>query len=824
MGFETSSEMLINMKDIPKWNRKLNYFDQDPYVLEFFENEFKKMTEGVNIGGYFVHPWLYTHLNIFKTPIPQPDGQEAIINPPLDDCTFYAIETYQEAKEKNKIMALFGTRGFTKTTLITSNVYWTMATRPNGRYTITGGEDKDLGDISSLMEKAFTNIHPAFTIPTLTKDWTSLVEFGVKDKGSGLRYVHGELIITNANKGKESASEKGAGGSPIGAVYDEALHEDSLIPTPNGFITMRDIAIGDVVYAGTGEPTKVLSKINPGVVPVYEFTFSDGSKIISSLDHKWKARTDEDWEILRTEEIIDLYQYLTIYFPKLNNKDVQLEYIERKTDAQVYCIGVAHESETFLTENNIVTHNCGKYHFKKILESQIPAFRTRYGFKLVPILSGTSGNVSLAKDAREVLENPAAFDILVMNWDRLNRMVPEEFMTWDKDVKKTFGTFVPGQMSHRLTTPKIKKPFGDYVGSKNKELNKLTIEVTDWEKATKEVQDMWSAANKDDKRNRDRMYYPLSLDDIFLTTSPNPFPLTVIDRRIRELEEEGRIGRSVNIIKDNNKFKAEFVNKRRADVSHRGGIADAPIVVFGEVLPEAPEKYINVSGLDDYKLDTSDTDSLGALYVIKRRNLAPNEPCETIQASYVAKPERHKDFHSTCETIIECWAAECLMESIDVSFEQYLETKFKAEKWLAPAITKSNKSDRKPQLTKKYGMFPTAGNNEYRFNLLVDWCWEEHTIGIDDEGDKLVKLGVEYVDDVDLLKEMRDWVKGKNSDRIAAFSHALVQAKELDAQGIRPKSMTRQSNVLQLNEPQKRSKHKPNNPFGTIIPSGPYSL
>ena len=66
----TSKELFINMKDVPRWNPRKHYYDQSKEVIDFWEEERKKLIYGVNIGGYFFHPWLYFHINFFKTPIP----------------------------------------------------------------------------------------------------------------------------------------------------------------------------------------------------------------------------------------------------------------------------------------------------------------------------------------------------------------------------------------------------------------------------------------------------------------------------------------------------------------------------------------------------------------------------------------------------------------------------------------------------------------------------------------------------------------------------------------------------------------------------------
>src|SRR5690606_38641907 len=74
----TSKQMYVNMnkRDIPEWNPNKHFFDQDPVVIQFWAEEFNKISHGITINGYFIHPWLYFHLNFFRTPIPQEDATE----------------------------------------------------------------------------------------------------------------------------------------------------------------------------------------------------------------------------------------------------------------------------------------------------------------------------------------------------------------------------------------------------------------------------------------------------------------------------------------------------------------------------------------------------------------------------------------------------------------------------------------------------------------------------------------------------------------------------------------------------------------------------
>lgn len=659
-----SKEMLINMKDVPVYDPSKAYFDQPTYVRQFWKEEFLKIKKGVKIGPYQMSGWLYFHLNIFKTPIPTVNGDK-LMHPPLSDNELLIADSLSEAERRNKVLALFGTRGFRKTTFISSHIHYTICTKPLGIYSVIGGNQDDLMAIASLNEKTFSNVTPAFYLPTLNKDWEDYVRFGFKDKSnSGRSYVHAEISITNANDKVKASKEKGAGLSPVGFVIDEV----------------------------------------------------------------------------------------------------------------------------------------GKFSFKSVLKSALPAFRTPYGFRLQPILSGTSGSMDLAKDAKDVLESPDKWDILNFDYNRLCQHVPDEFITWKDDKGKPFGTFVPGQMSSRITVKKKKTSLGEYLRMKHPELDKIEVQVTDWEKATAFVKDLHKRGEtgKDKEAQDDRVYFPLKIDDIFLTKGNNPFPIHAINRRIKEIEDSGLSGKRVELFEEAGKVNFKFSDKDLAEIEHPGGPVDAPFTLYGSLPETPPEKYMNVSGLDDYKVNIADTDSLGSFYVISRRNLELGAPCEKILLSLNTRPNRHEDFHEQIERGLKAFNSECLMEAADTTFISHLERKGLQYKYLAPAITFSpsqmNNSSKK--LNNEFGLYPTTWNNDFRMNVFINWTWEEHTIGFDESKNPIVKYSIEFIDDLELLCQMRDYRKGKNVDRIVAFSHAILHAFMLDKNNVLPKNMRNKINLL----------------------------
>ena len=74
-----------------------------------------------------------------------------------------------------------------------------------------------------------------------------------------------------------------------------ALTLDTPIPTPDGWTTMGDIAVGDKVYDEKGRIRYVVAKSDVFQNrPVYEITFSNGEQIIADENHEWIVATGND--------------------------------------------------------------------------------------------------------------------------------------------------------------------------------------------------------------------------------------------------------------------------------------------------------------------------------------------------------------------------------------------------------------------------------------------------------------------------------------------------------------------------------------------------
>ncbi|WP_102419218.1 replicative DNA helicase [Mycobacterium sp. 4858] len=72
----------------------------------------------------------------------------------------------------------------------------------------------------------------------------------------------------------------------------KALALDTPLPTPTGWTTMGDVAVGDELLGADGRPTRVVAAT--GVMlgrPCYEVEFSDGTVIVADAEHQWLTET-----------------------------------------------------------------------------------------------------------------------------------------------------------------------------------------------------------------------------------------------------------------------------------------------------------------------------------------------------------------------------------------------------------------------------------------------------------------------------------------------------------------------------------------------------
>jgi replicative DNA helicase len=72
----------------------------------------------------------------------------------------------------------------------------------------------------------------------------------------------------------------------------KALKLDTPLPTPTGWTTMADVAVGDELIGADGRPTRVVAATEVMLGrPCYEVEFSDGTVIVADEQHQWLTDT-----------------------------------------------------------------------------------------------------------------------------------------------------------------------------------------------------------------------------------------------------------------------------------------------------------------------------------------------------------------------------------------------------------------------------------------------------------------------------------------------------------------------------------------------------
>lgn len=447
-----------------------------------------------------------------------------------------------------------------------------------------------------------------------------------------------------------------------------------------------------------------------------------------------------------------------------------------------------------------------------------PAHMMHGRMRGVCLMAGTGGNVEKSQDAQKIMNSPDEYGFIIMNYDILNKRVIKP--TWR--ICKS-GCFVPAQMSHAYE--KKETTLDKYLGVENAPgLKKIKIKVSDFDKNTGIIKSRLDELVKKDRALyvQERMAFPLSIDDCFLNTNVNRFPVEDALKHKSRLLEEGRPGKTVDIYQiDGMKMGYNFSDKQLADYPFQGGNIDSPVVIY----EDPPEEggvfdYTYVSSLDPYKSDKADTDSVGSFYVLKRY-VKINDPfAYCIVASYASRPPSSDDFCRNCEILQEAYGAKCLMENADRMYEFYLTRRNRQLMLLEDGERLAGKIIRAgARQNNKLGLAPTVPNQRMLFNTVIQYCWEDVVVGYDDDGNEITQKGIYRIPDIELLDEIIAFGPGTNTDRIIAFGHALLLAKYYDDMGYMPESTTQKENQ------KKRERRKTEQVKGfTVRRHNPYKM
>lgn len=419
----------------------------------------------------------------------------------------------------------------------------------------------------------------------------------------------------------------------------------------------------------------------------------------------------------------------------------------------------------------LIIDEIGKGNFLRGFQAAVPGFTTPYGWGCSPILTGTGGDMKKFMDAKSLF-----FDV-----DNFN------FLTYnnEKDERRVHGLYI--SYKYRMEA-KEKSTLGAFLNkSKDSSLYNVEMLVSNEEKAAEITSNNLERLRKAGDRIaylKEKMYYPMDVDDIFLNEDTNIFDIEAAKRQKSRLLLQTRTGIPVILFNDGDKINHEFTDKLPITnfPLKNSDLKDAPVIIY-EFPVENPPYGLYVAGVDPYRQGKSAySSSLGAVYIYKRmHNLLGEKYQDMFVASYVARPDKKETWEEQARLLIKYYNARALCENDDISFIEYMKAKGDAHylekqpQWLQEVVPNTT-------VKREYGIHRSAQKViDYLHNCLKAYLEESLLIEKDDQGNIIREMtGISKIFDPVLLEEIIQYNDQGNFDRIIAAELAIAQALKMD--------------------------------------------
>ena len=413
----------------------------------------------------------------------------------------------------------------------------------------------------------------------------------------------------------------------------------------------------------------------------------------------------------------------------------------------------------------------GKGSFLRGLQAAIPGFTTPYGWGCSPIVTFTGGDMKKFQDAKLLM-----FDVEAFNFISYNNK---------EDERRVHGLF----LGHRYRMEaKKESDLASYLEVDNDELKKVPMLVSDVELADKITDENLQRSKKAGDRQaymKEKMYYPKTVDDIFLNEDTNIFEIEPAKRQKSKLLAIGHTGKPVILKHDGEKIIHEFTDKMAITnfPLKNSDNKEAPIIIYEFPISEVPPYGLYVAGVDPYKQGKSAySSSLGAVYIYKRMHEINSEKYQDMfVASYVARPNRKETWEEQARLLCKMYNARILCENDELSFIDYMISKGDAHllekqpQWLKE-ITPNTTQNR------DYGISRAALKVINFLHGCLKKYLDEIILQEKDENGSIIReeLGVKRVLDPVLLEEIIQYSEDGNYDRVIAAELAIAQAMKMD--------------------------------------------
>jgi len=419
----------------------------------------------------------------------------------------------------------------------------------------------------------------------------------------------------------------------------------------------------------------------------------------------------------------------------------------------------------------LIIDEIGKGNFLRGFQAAVPGFTTPYGWGCSPLLTGTGGDMKKFMDAKSLMFDADNFNFLSYNNE--------------KDEKRVHGLFI--SYKYRMEA-KEESTLGEFLEQpKENDLHNVKMLVSNPEKALEITTNNLERLKKAGDRIaylKEKMYYPLEVDDIFLNEDTNIFDIEAAKRQKSRLLLQERTGIPVVLFHDGENITHEFTDKQPITnfPLKNSDTKDAPIVIY-EFPMENPPYGLYVAGVDPYRQgQAAYSTSLGSVYIYKRmHDLTGEKYQDMFVASYCARPDKKETWEEQARLLIKYYNARTLCENDDISFIEYMKAKGDAhylEKqpdWLKEVVPGTT-------VKRDYGVHRSAEKiRDYLHNCLKKYMGSVVYQEKDEDG-KITKevTGVSKIFDPVLLEEIIQYNDQGNFDRIVAAELAIAQALKMD--------------------------------------------
>ena len=447
-------------------------------------------------------------------------------------------------------------------------------------------------------------------------------------------------------------------------------------------------------------------------------------------------------------------------------------YIYNTQDGKRIQVGSG-KSVSFLLMDEIA-----KSDFRAVYDTIEPALLSDIGtLRCSPILAFTGGETEKARDAKNLVENPVTskqFTTVIDN----NKTIGGRFMSglYRKDCKEetTFSKF-------------IGKETGTW-------LDNYPIHISDFEKAAAKIEEEKQDALKSPDKSTftlKRIFFPLTLDDVFLTESNNKFPIEVINQHKEWLTNHYEPN-YVDLFRDKLgkvQWKHSLKRPLRKFPVKPEDDKDSCLEIYEFPIQDAP-RYTYCIGIDPVNADESSANivSLFSVCVYKRMISPLDEFKNQVVASIAYRPKELSEAHEMAIMLAEFYNAVggVLPEASENSIFQYFYLKKKGH-FLADSFDLNKEINFKTKFKGKKGLPPTTANQKHYMGLLIEDANKE-VISMNDEGDEFTTYGVTLEHDIMLLEEYKEYkshtsgrgVHNGNYDRVISRGCAETLARFYD--------------------------------------------